>query len=696
MSGQGQEKQTLDGQIREQQTLSGQEREVRTLDGQKREKQTLSGQEHEVQTLGGQEHEVRTLDRQHAAGGEQERARRSSAPPGMREATRANRMIERGMKVVVGVSGGADSVCLLAGLVSLREELGISLVAVHVEHGIRGEESLADAAYVAELCERWNVKLSVERIDVEAVARERGLTVEEAGRTVRYEVFARIAREQSADRIAVAHNRNDQAETVLWNLARGSGVRGLGGIRPVRGRIIRPLLFTERSEIEAYLRAQGIRWRTDRTNLETAYTRNRIRLELLPWLTERLNVQAVDHIAQAAQRLWEVQDYLEAQTAQAAQRSVFAGSWETGIVPVGRAAEKPAAERHATKTENRGRDSFFLYLPEYRRESPLIQKELLKYCLRLAGGGSGLKDVGSVHLESLQALCEQPCGKACSLPGRMTAVREGEYVRFISNRAVPGRGNESFGLRDPNGRPRVSADQPDGYQKRTGEPDRHCERVSQPDGCQERTSEPDRRSEWVSQPDGCQERIGEPDRRSERVSQPDGCQERTDEPDRHHERVSQPDARFGVQNQPDRYPTAGLQPWQQDNPEFPVDTERAMDLGRFTAYAAILPNSPDIMSEIHQEKKYTKWLSYDTIYSNVCFRKRRAGDYLVVNADGGRKKLKDYLIEQKIPRAMRDSLWLLADGSHILWVVGWRISEAAKVTRNTQKILKIRLEEDMR
>ncbi len=592
--------------------------------------------------MGGQERGAQTLDRQHAAGGEQERASRDSAPPGMRDAIRAYRMIGRGMKVVVGVSGGADSVCLLAGLVSLREELGISLVAVHVEHGIRGEESLADAAYVAELCERWNVKLSVERIDVEAVARERGLTVEEAGRTVRYEVFARIAQEQSADRIAVAHNRNDQAETVLWNLARGSGVKGLGGIRPVRGRIIRPLLFTERSEIEAYLRTQGIRWRTDRTNLETAYTRNRIRLELLPWLTERLNAQAVDHIAQAAQRLWEVQDYLEAQTAQAAQRSVFAGSWETGIVPAGRAAEKPVAElpedhaakgtegdvaeSHTTKTENRGRDSFFLYLPEYRRESPLIQKELLKYCLRLAGGGSGLKDVGSVHLESLQALCEQPCGKACSLPGRMTAVREGEYVRFTSNRAVPGWGDESLDLGDPNGRPCVSADQPG----------------------------------------GCQERIGEQDRRCEQVSQPD------------------------------RYPAAGLQPWQQDNPEFPVDTERARKLGRFTAYAAILPNSPDIMSEIRQEKKYTKWLSYDTIYSNVCFRKRRAGDYLVVNADGGRKKLKDYLIEQKIPRAMRDSLWLLADGSHILWVVGWRISEAAKVTWNTQKILKIRLEEDMR
>lgn len=677
------------------------------------------------------------MDRQRAAGGEQERASRDSVPPGMREAIRAYRMIGRGMKVVVGVSGGADSVCLLAGLVSLREELGISLVAVHVEHGIRGEESLADAGYVAELCERWNVKLSVERIDVEAVARERGLTVEEAGRTVRYEVFARIAREQSADRIAVAHNRNDQAETVLWNLARGSGVKGLGGIRPMRGRIIRPLLFTERSEIESYLRVQGIRWRTDRTNLETAYTRNRIRLELLPWLTERLNAQAVDHIAQAAQRLWEVQDYLEAQTAQAAQRSVFAGSWETGIVPVGQVVEKPVAalpedhategtegdvvettagyatkqvecqavrmaerhreeevkgqalkmaESHTTKTENRGRDSFFLYLPEYRRESPLIQKELLKYCLRLAGGGSGLKDVGSVHLESLQALCEQPCGKACSLPGRMTAVREGEYVRFTSNRTVPGRGDESLGLRDPNGRPRVSADQPGGCQERTGEPDRHRERVRQSDGYQERTSEQDRRRERVRQPDGCQERIGEQDRRRGRVSQPD----------RRQERVGQQDARFEVQKRPDRYPAAGQQPWQQDNPEFPVDTERARKIGRFTAYAAILPNSPDIMSEIRQEKKYTKWLSYDTIYSNVCFRKRRAGDYLVVNADGGRKKLKDYLIEQKIPRAMRDSLWLLADGSHILWVVGWRISEAAKVTWNTQKILKIRLEEDMR
>ena len=109
---------------------------------------------------------------------------------------------------------------------------------------------------------------------------------------------------------------------------------------------------------------------------------------------------------------------------------------------------------------------------------------------------------------------------------------------------------------------------------------------------------------------------------------------------------------------------------------------------------AVLENSPRFLSEIQQENKCTKWISYDTIYSNVCLRTRRSGDYLIVNAQGGRKKLKDYLIDQKIPKEEREKLWLLADGSHILWVVGWRISEAAKVKQDTRKVLKIQIEEE--
>lgn len=225
----------------------------------------------------------------------------------------AYQMIRPGMRVLAAVSGGADSVCLLAALAAFREQIDFSLYVIHVEHGLRGEESLADARYVEELCRSFSVPFFLESVDAAAEARKRHLSVEEAGRALRYEAFDRVAGQVGADRIAVAHNENDQAETVLWNLVRGSGLQGLGGIRPVRGRIIRPLLFLGRPEIEAILLAQGIAWRTDRTNLTCDYTRNRIRLQVLPELTKELNPQAVGHIAEAAHRLQEVQEYISAQ-----------------------------------------------------------------------------------------------------------------------------------------------------------------------------------------------------------------------------------------------------------------------------------------------------------------------------------------------------------------------------------------------
>ena len=155
-------------------------------------------------------------------------------------------MIAPGMRVAAGVSGGADSVCLLYILSEYRKKIPFELAAVHVEHGIRGAESLEDAAFTESLCRELHVPCHTVRTDVQKIAEDRGLSVEEAGRLERYRIFAEFLKEWNGNRIAVAHNENDQAETVLWNLVRGSGLRGLGGIRPVRGEVIRPLLFTAR------------------------------------------------------------------------------------------------------------------------------------------------------------------------------------------------------------------------------------------------------------------------------------------------------------------------------------------------------------------------------------------------------------------------------------------------------------------
>ena len=166
-------------------------------------------------------------------------------------------MVSPGDKVLAGVSGGADSLCLLLSLRELQETLGFSLEVIHVEHGIRGEESKADAQFVVDLCEKLNVNYMVYEVDVPAFATEQKLGLEEAARILRYEVFEKIAKEKEA-KIALAHHKEDNAETILFQLARGSSLAGLCGMQPIRVAengvcYIRPLLFFQRNEIEEFL-----------------------------------------------------------------------------------------------------------------------------------------------------------------------------------------------------------------------------------------------------------------------------------------------------------------------------------------------------------------------------------------------------------------------------------------------------------
>jgi tRNA(Ile)-lysidine synthase len=448
-------------------------------------------------------------------------------------------MIEPGMTVVAGVSGGADSVCLLYVLKQYRTQVPCELHVVHVEHGIRGEESLGDAAFTQQLCRTWEIPFHLVPVDVQTIAKERNLSVEEAGRIERYRIFEELCQSLGGQRIAVAHNQNDQAETVLWNLARGSGLKGLGGIRPVRGRIIRPLLETSRERIEHLLREAGLVWRTDRTNLEQEYTRNRVRLSVLPQLQRELNARAPEHIAMAAGKLQQVQDFLERMTDEAQKSCICFG--KTG-------------------------EDTVINLEPFLAQDPLIRKELLRRALERS---TGLKDVGTIHIDSLMNLANMDCGKSVSLPGKVRAVRENGMIHLMENA-------------------------------------------------------------------------------------PETAQEMQ---------------------------------------EYSLPVPGVCEAGRYRIRIELLENSPSLWQEIITEKKYTKWLSYDTINSDIVFRTRRPGDYLIVNSEGGRKKIKDYLIDRKVPRGQRDHLWMLADGSHILWVQGARISEAAKVHRETRKVMKIQMEE---
>jgi len=193
-------------------------------------------------------------------------------------------MLPRGGAVICAVSGGADSVCLLHILKELAPSRGFELYAAHFNHCLRGEESDRDEHFVRELCRNWGVKLFCRSGDVKGYSEKSGVGIEEAARILRYEFFAEIAGSIPDSRVATAHNADDNAETVLMNLARGAGLKGLCGIPPVRDIYIRPLLCMSRKEIVAYLDACDLEHVEDSTNAESVYTRNRLRHEVIPVL----------------------------------------------------------------------------------------------------------------------------------------------------------------------------------------------------------------------------------------------------------------------------------------------------------------------------------------------------------------------------------------------------------------------------
>ena len=193
-------------------------------------------------------------------------------------------MLPRGCRVLCAVSGGRDSMCLLHWLKENREALGIELFAAHYDHSLRGEDSVSDCSFTREKCAQWGIPFFTEKGDVAAYAAENGLGTEDAARKLRYEFLEKCADENGCDRIATAHNADDNAETMLMNLMRGCGLNGMCGIPPVRGRIIRPLLGTSRDAINAYVRENGIPFVEDATNSGDAYLRNRIRHHVMPEL----------------------------------------------------------------------------------------------------------------------------------------------------------------------------------------------------------------------------------------------------------------------------------------------------------------------------------------------------------------------------------------------------------------------------
>lgn len=218
------------------------------------------------------------------------RVRLRRVEPSVRRALRGPCRVAPGSTLLLAASGGADSTALLVTLASLARELGLVLHAAHLHHGLRGREADADARTVRELCERFKIPLTSARWDCAARMRRRGLSGEAGLRTLRREWLAGVAHEHGACAIATAHTADDQLETLLMRLARGSGLTGMAGMRPRRGVWTKPLLGSTRAEIEADLRAQGIPWREDASNAEPTWLRNRVRHGAVPALLDALAV----------------------------------------------------------------------------------------------------------------------------------------------------------------------------------------------------------------------------------------------------------------------------------------------------------------------------------------------------------------------------------------------------------------------
>ena len=441
-------------------------------------------------------------------------------------------------RVIVGVSGGADSICLVLMLLELQKEIGFDMVAAHVNHGIRGEEADADEAYVKDFCKQYGIVCETYFANVELIAKKRKQSTEEAGREVRREFFEETMKKHGGTKIALAHHMNDSAETFFLNLARGTGLKGLGGISPVNAMVIRPLLCVDRKEIEEYLKKEQVTYCVDRTNADDAYTRNRIRNHVIPYIESHVNPKAVERMNETMEQVRVIQRFLEEQVEQHYRKAVV--KKKNGLLIL---------------------QEFWKDIPEALQ--PLLARRVLIDISRKE------KDLESVHIGQLCDLFLKQVGRKVDLPYNMEAGRTYEGV-------------------------------------------------------------------WVG--------------KKEEMQVFPNC-------------VS-----FDLE-----------------------DGEAAFEWGGKEIHLEVtdIIRKTDIMSE----KTYTGWFNCDIIKDNLCFRTRRTGDYITIHPDGKTQKLKAYFINEKIPNEERDKILLVADGNHILWIVGYRKNCFYQVTKDTKQVIKITINE---
>lgn len=357
-----------------------------------------------------------------------------------------NQLIRPGDGVVVGLSGGPDSVFLLYALHTLQARMGFTLRAVHVHHGIRGAEADRDAAFSEKLCAKLAVPFQAVHVTAPAYAAQQGLSLEEAARILRYQALE-TARQQlttPAAWIAVAHHLDDQAETVLHNLVRGAGLRGLAGMENRRNHVIRPLLSIKREDILKWLEQNKIAYVTDSTNADPHYTRNRIRSTVLPELRE-INPEASAHIAHSAALLREADAYFHALALQYVDAHATLTSPPVplpepdtpgeGTIPRPSALAEDRAEGETeVPVEATILRSIALPVTELKAYPELVRQYVYSELLRRIG--TPQKDWSAVHYRDIDRLIFGPGGAHLDLPYRMSAEYRKKTLILQENREV--------------------------------------------------------------------------------------------------------------------------------------------------------------------------------------------------------------------------------------------------------------------
>ncbi len=316
----------------------------------------------------------------------------------VRDALNKYNMMKMHDRVLVGLSGGPDSIALLRALLKLRQEFSLTICIAHLDHGFRGEESRADRKFCEDLAEKLGLDISCEEIDIPKIVKEKGLSPEEAARLERYDFFKRVAAEKKITKVAIGHNRDDQAETILMRAFRGSGMSGLGGINPIKSMgsltIIRPLIDISRREIEEFVKENGFEVRHDSSNDKTLFTRNRIRHDLIPYLEKNFNINIKEVLANTAENLRSENEFLE----------------------------KLARRKFKSMSRRNNSSEIVIDIKKFKKQSTALRKRILRAALEELKGN--LRRLTYQHWKEMDELVEKrPGNSIVDLPGGINVVK---------------------------------------------------------------------------------------------------------------------------------------------------------------------------------------------------------------------------------------------------------------------------------